>query len=62
MTADAARALAQPTPFLQRFVLLKTLGEPTKDAALLARYYEHLGPLDQHEADTIAASWHEGAA
>lgn len=48
----------QPTPFLQRFCLLRFVcGERTNDAAMLARWFEQLGPLDLQEAEVIAAGW-----
>jgi hypothetical protein len=52
-----AAALAQASPFMQRFVLLKACGETTKWAAFLARRFEDLGPLTRVEAEIVLRGW-----
>lgn len=55
---NIAECIAQRTPFLQRFCLLRFVcGETTYWAAILARRFEPLGPLDATEADAIARGW-----
>lgn len=49
--------LAQPTPFLQRFTLLKGAGETTNWALFLARWLEDKGPVTRREAEVVAAKW-----